>query len=105
MELIPFHLQLGRRVQGSFMSNIKGRSQLPGLLDHFAEGRLNLADLVTHHLPMSEVNAGFDLMRCGESVRIVVFSDLCLHYQVHGDKTSPIANQTALIITHGANWS
>ena len=72
MELVPFQLQLGRRVQGSFMGNLKGRSQLPGLLDHFAAGRLNLADLVTHRLPMREVNEGFDLMRRGESLRAVV---------------------------------
>jgi S-(hydroxymethyl)glutathione dehydrogenase/alcohol dehydrogenase len=54
------------------MGNVKGRSQLPGLLDHFAQGRLNLADLVTHRLPMSEVNQGFDLMRSGHSLRTVV---------------------------------
>lgn len=72
MELVPFQLQLGRRVQGSFMGNVKGRSQLPGLLDHFAAGRLNLADLVTHRLPMAQVNQGFELMRRGESLRTVV---------------------------------
>lgn len=72
LQLVPFQLQLGRTVQGSFMGNVKGRSQLPGLLDHYAEGRLNLDDLVTHRLPMSAVNEGFALMKRGESLRTVV---------------------------------
>lgn len=72
LSLIPFQLQLGRTVKGSFMGNMKGRSQLPGLLDHYAEGRINLADLVTHRLPMARVNEGFDLMKNGQAVRTVV---------------------------------
>lgn len=72
MQLVPFELQLGRTVKGSFMGNVKGRSQLPGLLDHFAAGRLNLADLVTHRLPMDRVNEGFALMKSGEALRAVV---------------------------------
>ncbi|MDE2437376.1 MAG: zinc-binding dehydrogenase [Sphingomonadales bacterium] len=72
LDLVPFNLQLGRTVKGSFMGNIKGRSQLPGLLDHYVEGRLNLKDLVTHRLPMVEVNRGFELMKSGEAIRVVV---------------------------------
>ena len=72
MRIVPFRLQLGRTVKGSFMGNMKGRSQLPDLLDHYVEGRLNLADLVTHRLPMERVNDGFDLMKSGESLRTVV---------------------------------
>lgn len=72
MRIVPFSLQLGRTVKGSFMGNVKGRSELPGLLDHVAAGRLNLDDLVTHRLPMREVNAGFDLMKSGEALRVVV---------------------------------
>jgi len=72
LQLMPFAIQLGRTVKGSFMGNIKGRSQLPGLLDHFVAGRLNLNDLVTHRLPMAQVNQGFDLMKNGEAVRCVV---------------------------------
>ncbi|WP_353227299.1 zinc-binding dehydrogenase [Novosphingobium sp.] len=72
LQLVPFAIQLGRTVKGSFMGNIKGRSQLPGLLDHYVAGRLNLDDLVTHRLPMAEVNHGFDLMKSGEAVRSVV---------------------------------
>lgn len=72
MQIVPFALQLGRTVKGSFMGNVKGRSQLPGLLDHYAEGRLNLRDLVTHRLPIDRVNEGFALMKSGEALRAVV---------------------------------
>ncbi|WP_226016590.1 zinc-binding dehydrogenase [Novosphingobium sp. FKTRR1] len=72
MQIVPFALQLGRTVKGSFMGNMKGRSQVPGLLDHFAEGRLNLVDLVTHRLPMDQVNEGFALMKSGRALRTVV---------------------------------
>lgn len=59
------------------MGNIKGRSQLPGLLDHYTEGRLNHDDLVTHQLPMARVNEGFALMKSSEALRAVVsFQDV-----------------------------
>jgi len=72
LQLAPFDLQLGRTVKGSFMGNSKGRSDLPGFLDHYVEGRLNLDDLVTHRLPMARVNDGFALMKSGEALRAVV---------------------------------
>lgn len=75
MNIVPFDLQLGRTVKGSFMGNIKGRTQLPQLLDHYAEGRLNLDELVTHRLPMEQVNEGFELMKSGEALRVVLSFD------------------------------
>ncbi len=72
MAIIPFTLQLGRTVKGSFMGNMKGRSQVPGLLDLYAESRLELDALVTHRLPLSAVNQGFALMKSGDGLRIVV---------------------------------
>lgn len=72
LRITPFDLQLGRTVKASFMGNMKGRSQVPGLLDLHAEGRLNLDDLVSHRLPMEQVNAGFALMKAGEALRVVV---------------------------------
>ena len=71
MRVTPFTLQLGRTVKGSFMGNVKGRSELPHLLDHYADGQLNLDDLVTHRLPMEKVNEGFALMKSGEAIRVV----------------------------------
>ena len=72
MRIVPFSLQLGRTVKGSFMGNMKARSQIPALLDLYVEGRLNLDALVTHRLPMEEVNHGFALMKSGKTLRTVV---------------------------------
>ncbi|MBV6416027.1 MAG: S-(hydroxymethyl)glutathione dehydrogenase [Steroidobacteraceae bacterium] len=72
LPILPFDLQLGRTLKGSFLGNVKTRSQLPGLLDLYADGELNLADLVTHRLPLERINEGFDLLREGRSVRTVV---------------------------------
>ena len=68
----PFNLLLGRTWKGSFLGNVKTRSQLPALLDWYVEGKLNLDDLITHRLPLERINEGFELMRSGESVRTVV---------------------------------
>lgn len=72
MAIVPFELQLGRTVRGSFMGNVKGRSELPTLLDHHAAGRLNLADLVSHRLALEQVNQGFAMMKSGAAVRVVI---------------------------------
>lgn len=72
MRIVPFSLQLGRTVKGNFMGNMKARSQIPALLDLYVEGRLNLDALVTHRLPMEEVNHGFALMKSGKTLRTVV---------------------------------
>lgn len=72
LPVIPFDLQLGRTLKGSFLGNVRTRSQLPGLLDLYVEGRINLDDLVTHRLPLDRINEGFDLMARGETLRTVV---------------------------------
>lgn len=75
MPLVPFSLQLGRTVKGSFLGNIKTRSELPGLLDRHAAGQLDLAGLVSHRLPLAQANAGFDLMKSGDALRVVLQFD------------------------------
>lgn len=72
MPLATFSLQLGRTVKGSFLGNVKTRSELPKLLDLCASGDLDFEGLISHRLPMSRVNEGFDLMRRGEALRVVV---------------------------------
>lgn len=68
----PESLFLGRTLMGSFLGNVKTRSQLPLLLEDYLAGRLDLASLVSHRLPLERINEGFDLMRKGESLRTVV---------------------------------
>ena len=68
----PFTLMLGRTWKGSFLGNVKTRSQLPGLLDEYLAGRLDLDSLITHRLPLADINRGFELMRQGDCIRTVV---------------------------------
>jgi S-(hydroxymethyl)glutathione dehydrogenase/alcohol dehydrogenase len=68
----PFDLLLGRKLQGCAMGGLRGRSQLPELVDWLMEGRFDLASLITHRLPLEEINHGFDLMKRGESLRSVI---------------------------------
>jgi S-(hydroxymethyl)glutathione dehydrogenase/alcohol dehydrogenase len=72
IHITPFDLQLGRTVKGSFMGNLKGRTDLPRLLDLYQDGKLLLNELVSHRLPMAELNHGFELMEQGAAKRVLV---------------------------------
>ncbi len=75
MPVDTFALQLGRTVKGSFLGNMKTRSELPGLLDLFAAGQLDLASLASHRLPFAQANEGFALMQSGDALRVVLRFD------------------------------
>ena len=72
MQVSPLDLLMGRKLQGSSMGGIRGRSQLPELVDWLMEGRFDLASLITHRMPIEDINHGFDLMKSGESLRSVI---------------------------------
>ncbi|CAN5315847.1 S-(hydroxymethyl)glutathione dehydrogenase/class III alcohol dehydrogenase [soil metagenome] len=68
----PFQLVTGRVWRGTAFGGVKGRSQLPGLVDEYLQGRLKVDEMVTHTMPIEEVNRAFDLMHEGKSIRSVV---------------------------------
>jgi S-(hydroxymethyl)glutathione dehydrogenase/alcohol dehydrogenase len=68
----PFQLVTGRVWQGSAFGGARGRSDVPKIVDWFMNGRININDLITHQLPLEQVNEAFDLMRRGESIRTVL---------------------------------
>jgi S-(hydroxymethyl)glutathione dehydrogenase / alcohol dehydrogenase len=68
----PFQLVTGRVWRGSAFGGVKSRSQLPGLVEQYEQGKINVDDLITHHLPLSQINEGFDLMHHGKSIRTVI---------------------------------
>jgi S-(hydroxymethyl)glutathione dehydrogenase/alcohol dehydrogenase len=49
-----------------------GRTDVPKIVDWYMEGKINIDDLITHTMPLEEINTAFDLMYCGESIRSVV---------------------------------
>ncbi len=68
----PFQLVTGRRWQGSAFGGVKGRSELPGFVDQYLQGRLQVDPFVTHDLPLERINEAFGLMARGESIRTVI---------------------------------
>lgn len=69
-------LSMGKTCGGLMMGGLKPRSDLPRLVEHYAEGRVDLDSLISHRLPLERINEGFDLMRRGQSIRtIITFED------------------------------
>lgn len=68
----PFQLVTGRTWKGTAFGGVKGRSQLPGYVEHYLQGKIELDRMVTHTLPLEEINTAFDLMHEGKSIRSVI---------------------------------
>ncbi len=68
----PFQLVTGRVWRGSAFGGVKGRTELPSYVDKYMSGEINLDDLVTFTMPLSEINTAFDYMHEGKSIRTVI---------------------------------
>ena len=68
----PFNLVVGRRWIGTAFGGVKGRSELPGIVDQYMSGDIELEKLVTHTMPLEEINTAFDLMHEGKSIKSVI---------------------------------
>jgi len=68
----PFQLVTGRKWEGSAFGGARGRTDVPKIVDWYMEGKINIDDLITHTMPLEDINLGFDLMKRGESIRGVV---------------------------------
>ncbi len=68
----PFQLVTGRVWRGSAFGGARGRTDVPKIVDMYMEGRLDIDNLITHTMPLEDINKAFDLMHSGESIRSVV---------------------------------
>ncbi len=68
----PFQLVTGRVWKGSAFGGARGRSDVPRIVDWYMNGRIAIDPLITHTMPLEDINAGFELMHRGESIRSVV---------------------------------
>ena len=68
----PFQLVTGRVWRGTAFGGARGRTDVPKIVDMYMDGRINIDDLITHQMPLDDINKGFDLMHSGESIRSVV---------------------------------
>ena len=68
----PFQLVTGRVWKGSAFGGAKGRTDVPKIVDWYMDGKIAIDDLITHVMPLEDINKAFELMHHGESIRTVV---------------------------------
>ncbi len=68
----PFQLVTGRVWRGSAFGGARGRTDVPKIVDWYMDGKINIDDMITHTMPLEDINKAFDLMHEGKSIRSVV---------------------------------
>ena len=68
----PFQLVTGRVWRGSAFGGARGRTDVPKIVDWYMDGKIEIDPLITHTMPLEEINDAFDLMHEGKSIRSVV---------------------------------
>ena len=71
----PFQLVTGRVWRGTAFGGAKGRTDVPKIVDWYMDGKIDIDDLITHTMPLEDINNAFHLMHEGESIRSVVIYD------------------------------
>ncbi|MEP2706110.1 MAG: S-(hydroxymethyl)glutathione dehydrogenase/class III alcohol dehydrogenase [Roseibium sp.] len=68
----PFQLVTGRSWKGTAFGGARGRTDVPRIVDWYMDGKIEIDPMITHTMPLEDINKGFDLMHAGESIRSVV---------------------------------
>ncbi|MGI9338738.1 MAG: S-(hydroxymethyl)glutathione dehydrogenase/class III alcohol dehydrogenase [Gammaproteobacteria bacterium] len=68
----PFQLVTGRVWRGTAFGGARGRTDVPRIVDWYMEGKIQIDPMITHTMPLDDINEAFALMRRGESIRSVV---------------------------------
>jgi S-(hydroxymethyl)glutathione dehydrogenase/alcohol dehydrogenase len=68
----PFQLVTGRSWRGTAFGGARGRTDVPKIVEWYMDQKINIDDLITHTMPLEDINKAFDLMHSGESIRSVV---------------------------------
>jgi S-(hydroxymethyl)glutathione dehydrogenase/alcohol dehydrogenase len=68
----PFQLVTGRVWKGTAFGGARGRTDVPKIVDWYMDKKINIDDLITHTMPLQDINKGFELMKEGKSIRGVV---------------------------------
>jgi S-(hydroxymethyl)glutathione dehydrogenase/alcohol dehydrogenase len=68
----PFQLVTGRTWRGTAFGGARGRSDVPRIVDWYMQGKIEIDPMITHMMPLSDINTAFDLMHAGTSIRSVV---------------------------------
>src|ERR1019366_3205526 len=68
----PFQLVTGRVWRGTAFGGARGRTDVPKIVDWYMDGKIAIDPMITHTMPLADINTAFDLMHAGESIRSVV---------------------------------
>jgi S-(hydroxymethyl)glutathione dehydrogenase/alcohol dehydrogenase len=68
----PFQLVTGRTWKGTAFGGVRGRTDVPRIVDWYMEGKIEIDPMITHIMPLDRINEAFDLMHEGKSIRSVV---------------------------------
>ena len=68
----PFQLVTGRTWKGTAFGGARGRTDVPRIVDWYMDGKIAIDPMITHVMPLDQINTAFDLMHKGESIRSVV---------------------------------
>jgi S-(hydroxymethyl)glutathione dehydrogenase/alcohol dehydrogenase len=68
----PFQLVTGRVWKGTAFGGARGRTDVPKIVDWYVNGKIEIDPMITHVMPLEDINKAFDLMHAGESIRSVV---------------------------------
>jgi S-(hydroxymethyl)glutathione dehydrogenase/alcohol dehydrogenase len=72
LEVVPRFLITGRRVAGSSFGGVKGRDQVPQLVERWLGGEIDVEPLISHRISLDDVNRGFELMEAQDGIRSVI---------------------------------
>jgi S-(hydroxymethyl)glutathione dehydrogenase/alcohol dehydrogenase len=72
LDVVPRFLITGRRVTGSSFGGVKGRTQVPGLVDRWLAGEIDVDPLISHRISLDDVQRGFELMQRQDGIRSVI---------------------------------
>jgi S-(hydroxymethyl)glutathione dehydrogenase / alcohol dehydrogenase len=75
LDIVPRYLITGRRVAGSSFGGVKGRDEVPQLVERWLAGELDVAPFLSHTLTLDEVNRGFELMEAQDGIRSIIRFD------------------------------
>jgi S-(hydroxymethyl)glutathione dehydrogenase/alcohol dehydrogenase len=72
LDVVPRLLITGRRIAGSSFGGVKGRDQVPVLVERYLAGEIDVAPFLSHRITLDEVNRGFELMETQDGIRSVI---------------------------------
>ena len=72
LDIVPRYLITGRQVLGASFGGVKGREQVPRLVDRYLAGDIDVDSFISHRLPIEKINEGFELMHRQDGIRAVI---------------------------------